>query len=47
MKTHNKKLAQYTSLAVSFLSIHNIDAQAIYTDIDPDIVLDSAWEMQA
>lgn len=37
---------QYTSLASAFLTVHTgIDAQVIYTDSDPDIILDSDFEL--
>lgn len=38
-------LAQYSGLAASFLFINlKINSQAIYTDIDPDIVLDADFD---
>ena len=38
------KLSQYASFAVAFLLTGNSKAQAVYTDIDPDIILDNNWE---
>lgn len=44
--THNNqyKLSQYASFAVAFLLTGNTNAQAVFTDIDPDIILDNNWE---
>lgn len=48
MKKQNHKfdLLQYTCIAASFLGLNNnIKAQSIYTDIDPDIILDADFEL--
>lgn len=44
--THNNqyKLSEYASFAVAFLVTGNTNAQAVYTNIDPDIILDNNWE---
>lgn len=43
---NNKMLLQYSSFAAAFLTIQSvIDAQVIYTNIEPDIVLDNDFEM--
>lgn len=43
MKQENK-LLQYSSLAVSFIFLNEANTEVIYTDIEPDIVLDEALE---
>jgi len=36
------KLLQYSAISACFLALHNdVKGQAVYTDIDPDIILDS------
>jgi hypothetical protein len=34
-----KQLIQYSAVAASFIVAGNVDAQTIYTDIDPDVVI--------
>lgn len=43
-KRFNKyKLSDYSAFAITFLCIHSADAKVVYTDIEPDYVLDSDW----
>ncbi len=44
MKTYHTRLAQYASLSIAFIAINEADAQVAYSDIDPDIVLDSDFD---
>jgi len=41
------KLKQYSTLAISFLAVKESAGEAIYTDIEPDIVLESHGEVGA
>lgn len=41
----NNRLLQYSTFAVSFLLIKEADAEAVYTDIDPDTVIDNHLEI--
>ncbi len=43
-KTYHKRLAQYASLSIAFIAINEADAQVAYSDIDPDIILDSDFD---
>lgn len=44
-KQFNKyKLSEYSAFAITFLGIHSADAKVVYTDIEPDYVLDSDWD---
>jgi len=44
-KQFNKyKLSDYSAFAITFLCIHSADAKVVYTDIEPDYVLDSDWD---
>lgn len=43
-KITSAKLSAYFSSAVSFLLLHNSEAQVVYTDVDPDIILDENLE---
>lgn len=52
MKTKTQKpyqftIPQYTCMAIAFLAIQNIQAEVIYTDVDPDILLDDNGEVSA
>ncbi|MFN3940845.1 MAG: hypothetical protein ACK4IY_09675, partial [Chitinophagales bacterium] len=40
-KIQNKQLKQYSASAIAFLSACTGNAQIIYTDIDPDVVIDA------
>jgi hypothetical protein len=40
MKTSHYKLLEYASMAACVLSAKTLSAQAIYTDLDPDVVLE-------
>jgi hypothetical protein len=41
-KQFNKyKLSDYSAFAITFLCIHSVDAKVVYTDIEPDYILDS------
>ncbi|MBK7035460.1 MAG: T9SS type A sorting domain-containing protein [Bacteroidetes bacterium] len=44
MKPDNK-LLQYSTFAVSFLFLKEADGEAVYTDIDPDTVIDNHLEL--
>jgi len=45
MKVQNSKLIYYSAFSACFLALQqNARAQAVYSDIDPDIVLDENWE---
>jgi hypothetical protein len=45
MELRNNKLAAYSAFAVSFITLSTkADAQVIYTDIDPDLMLDEAGD---
>ncbi|MGB4931219.1 MAG: hypothetical protein WBP43_14680, partial [Chitinophagales bacterium] len=44
-KQFNKyKLSDYSAFAITFLCLHSADAKVVYTDIEPDYVLDSDWD---
>lgn len=43
MKNHHKLLS-YSTSAIAFILLHDAQAQAVYTDIDPDIVLDEDFD---
>ncbi len=46
MKTYTSKLINYSALASGILAINHIEAQVVYTDIEPDILLyslDGGW----
>ena len=43
MKMHHK-LISYSTSAIAFILLHAAKAQAVYTDIDPDIVLDEDFD---
>lgn len=46
MKTQNKKLMAYSASAVCLLQIHSdVNAQAVYVDIDPDTILSEHYDM--
>jgi len=45
MKKSTFNLIQYSALSLSFLSLNESRGQAIYTDVDPDIILDSHGEI--
>ena len=45
MKNNKFILTQYSALSACFLALNSSSiGQAVYTDIDPDIVLDNNWE---
>ncbi len=45
MKPNRIRLIQYSAFSACFLALQqNARAQAVYSDIDPDIVLDENWE---
>ncbi|MBC8046135.1 MAG: T9SS type A sorting domain-containing protein [Fimbriimonadaceae bacterium] len=45
IKARQKQFAQYSLLAASLVTIVNeAEAQVIYTDLDPDTVLDAYWD---
>lgn len=43
MELH-KKLLQYSSLAFSFLILNKAEGEVVYTNIDPDTLIDQEWE---
>lgn len=44
-KQFNKyKLSNYSAFAITFLCMHSAEAKVVYTDIEPDYVLDSDWD---
>jgi len=48
MKSTKFNLIQYSAISACFLALHQYArGQAVYTDIDPDIVLDNNWESAA
>jgi len=45
MKTSQLKLLEYSVISACFLAVQKDGkAQAVYTNVDPDVVLDSEWE---
>jgi len=45
MKKSTLSLLQYSAFTASFLSLNDTHSQAVYIDIDPDIILDSDGEL--
>jgi hypothetical protein len=46
MKYSRKKLIQYSTFAIVFIRGQNGFSQGVYTDLDPDVVLDSHFEAE-
>ena len=45
MRRFTNTLKQYSAFSACFLALqHDAGGQAVYTDIDPDIILDANWE---
>ena len=45
-KDFNKKLKQYTGLAATLLGANTLQGQILYTDVDPDITIDSTFTLE-
>ena len=46
MQDYSKKLLQYSTFAIAFIRTENSFSQAVYTDLEPDVVLDSHFEAE-
>lgn len=46
MQDYSKKLLQYSTFAIAFIRTENSLSQAVYTDLEPDVVLDSHFEAE-
>ncbi len=46
MKSHKFNLTAYSAASIAFLSLHgNTNAQAVYINIDPDVILDTPGQI--
>ncbi len=45
-KDFNKKLKQYAGLTATLLGANGLQAQILYTDVDPDITIDSTYTLE-
>ena len=46
MQDYSKKLLQYSTFAIAFIRTEDSFSQAVFTDLDPDVVLDSHFEAE-
>ena len=46
MQDYSKNLLQYSTFAIAFIRTEDSFSQAVFTDLDPDVVLDSHFEAE-